>query len=166
MPNPTNGSDMQRKDHRFLPLDELRSLVGHETGVSDWLTITQQQVNAFADITGDWQFIHVDPEAAAETPFGTTIAHGFLTMSLMSWFGAGPRPRIVGQVRSVNYGLDRIRFVSPVPIGSRIRGRFALAELEELKPNEITTHWDVTVEVEGSERPAVVARWLNRAFLA
>lgn len=159
-------SQLSPKEHRFLPLDELRGLVGQETGVSEWLTIDQAHIDAFADVTGDWQFIHVDEERAAATPFGTTIAHGFLTMSLLSWFGAGPRPRIEGQIRSVNYGLDKVRFVGPVPSGSRVRARFVLAEFDERTANEVTTHWDVTVEVEGSERPAVVARWLNRAYLA
>lgn len=156
---------LQPREHRFVSLDTMRSLVGSETGVSDWITVEQADIDAFADLTGDWQFLHVDPERAAETPFGTTIAHGFLTMSLLSWMGAGPRPRLEGTKRSVNYGFDRLRFVGPVPSGSRIRGRFVLADVAEDKPGEITTHWDVTIEVEDHDRPALVGRWLNRAWL-
>ncbi len=156
---------LQPREHRFVSLDEMRSLVGVETGVSEWVTIEQTDIDAFADLTGDWQFIHVDPERAAETPFGTTIAHGFLTMSLLSWMGAGPRPRLAGTLRSVNYGFDRLRFVGPVPSGSRIRGRFVLADVIETDGGEVTTHWDVTVEVDDAERPALVARWLNRAWI-
>ena len=151
---------------RYVPLEALKGMVGEEVGVSDWLTIRQEQVNAFADLTADHQFIHVDPErAAAETPFGGTIAHGFLTLSLLTWFAGGTRPRIVGTKHSVNYGLDRVRFVAPVPVGARVRGRFRLTRLEEDGPGEITQHYTVTVELEGADRPALVAEWITRAYL-
>ena len=158
------------KEHGHVALEALRARVGEEIGVSDWLTIGQDRIDAFADLCGDHQFIHIDPERAAETPFGGTIAHGFLTLSLLTWFAAGVRPRIEGTRHSVNYGLDRLRFVAPVPAGSRVRGRFRLTSLEERVPGEVTQHYEVTVEIEGSEvesggRPALVADWITRAYL-
>ncbi|MFK7942867.1 MAG: MaoC family dehydratase [Paracoccaceae bacterium] len=153
------------RDHRYVSLDKLRGMVGTETGVSDWTVIGQDRIDAFADLTGDHQFIHVDPEAAAETPMGTTIAHGFYTLSLLSYLGMGPRPRLQGVKHSVNYGIDKLRFVAPVPSGARVRARFVLAELEERKPGELTMHYDVTVEVEDQDRPALVCRWLARSYM-
>ena len=155
---------------RYLPLAELRALVGKETGVSDWLAVGQDRIDAFADLCGDHQFIHVDPARAAATPMGGTVAHGFLTLSLLSYLAAGARPRVEGTRRSVNYGFDRLRFVAPVPAGARIRARFALAALDETRPGEVSLAWDVAVEVEGSEiarggRPALAARWLTRSYL-
>ena len=152
-------------DQRHVPLEALRARVGEEIGVSDWLTIGQDRIDAFADLCGDHQFIHVDPERAAETPFGGTIAHGFLTLSLLTWFARGVRPRIESTRHSVNYGLDRLRFVAPVPAGARVRGRFRLTSLEERVPGEVTQHYEVTVEIEGAERPALVADWITRAYL-
>ena len=152
-------------EHRYVSLDQMRELVGREAGVSDWLEIGQDRIDAFAEITGDRQFIHIDPLRAADTPIGGTIAHGFYTLSLISWLGIGARPRLRGTVRMVNYGLDRVRFVAPVPSGARIRARFVLASLAETRPNEITQGWDVTVEVEGAARPAIAARWITRAYL-
>ena len=153
------------KEHRFVALDVLRGMVGHETGVSDWVAIGQDRIDAFADLCGDHQFIHTDPARAANTPMGGTIAHGFHTLALLSYLGMGARPRLDGIRHSVNYGIDRLRFVAPVPSGARIRARFVLAELEERKPGEITTAYDVTVEIEGGDRPALVCRWLSRAYL-
>ena len=153
------------REHVYLPLDALRGLVGQDVGVSDWLTIDQDRIDAFADLCGDHQFIHVDPERAAATPFGGTIAHGFYTLSLLTYFAQGVRPRIEGTRHSVNYGLDRLRFVAPVKAGSRIRGRFRLTRLDESKPGEVTQHWEVTVEIEGGERPALAADWVTRAYL-
>ncbi|HSF95579.1 MAG TPA: MaoC family dehydratase [Thermohalobaculum sp.] len=153
------------KDHVFVTLEALRALEGREVGVSDWLAVGQAQIDAFADLCGDHQFIHVDPERAAATPFGGTIAHGFYTLSLLTHFAQGVRPRIEGTKHSVNYGLDRLRFVAPVKAGSRIRGRFRLAGLDERRPGEITQRWEATVEIEGGDRPALVADWLTRAYL-
>ena len=150
---------------RHVSLDEMRALVGREAGVSDWLTIGQDRIDAFADLCGDHQFIHVDPERAARTPIGGTVAHGFLTLSLLSYLAAGARPRIEGTVRAVNYGFDRLRFTAPVPAGARIRARFVLAALDESRPGEVSLTWDVTVEVEGQARPALAARWLTRSYL-
>ena len=153
------------KEHVFIALADLESCIGDEIGVSDWLTIDQPMIDAFADLCGDHQFIHVDPARAAKTPFGGTIAHGFMTLSLLTWFGAGVRPRIKGTRHSVNYGFDRLRFVAPVPSGARIRGRFRLAKLDQRVPGEVTQHYQVTVEIEGSDRPALIADWLSRAYL-
>ena len=150
---------------RHLPLGEMRALIGQEVGVSDWLGLDQDRIDAFADLCGDHQFIHVDPARAAQTPMGGTVAHGFLTLSLLSYLAAGARPRIEGTVRSVNYGFDRLRFVAPVPAGARIRARFTLAALDEPRPGEVALIWDVTVDVEGQDRPALVARWLTRSYL-
>lgn len=149
----------------YLSLDALRALQGREAGVSDWLEITQPMIDRFADLCGDHQFIHVDPVRAVQTPFGGTIAHGFLTLSLLTWFAQGARPRIEGTRHSVNYGFDRLRFVAPVPAGSRIRGRFRLTQLEERVAREITQHWEATVEIEGAERPALIADWVIRSYL-
>jgi acyl dehydratase len=153
------------EEHIYVPLEMLRTQVGEEIGVSDWLTIGQDRIDAFADLCGDHQFIHVDPERAAATPFSGTIAHGFLTVSLITWFAAGVRPWIEGTKHGVNYGFDRLRFVAPVPVGSRLRGRLRLTSLEERARGEITQHYEVTVEIEGQERPALVADWITRAYL-
>jgi len=141
-------------------LDELRSLTGQEIGVSDWTPVTQDMINRFADVTGDHQWIHVDVERARrETPFGSTIAHGFLTVSLLAELS-----RQTIEVRGdfkmrINYGFNKLRFVSPVPAGSRIRARFTPQKVTD---NEVT--WLVTVEVEGRDKPALVAEWLGRYY--
>lgn len=147
-------------------LDELRGMVGTEIGVSRWITVDQDMINRFADVTDDHQFIHLDPvRAKAETPFGGAVAHGFLTLSLLSTMIYEAGPALKGIASSVNYGFDRIRFISPVLSGSRIRGRFFLAELDESKPGEVTYRQDVTVEIEGADKPALVARWIGRVYL-
>ncbi|MBR9652896.1 MaoC family dehydratase [Thalassovita aquimarina] len=147
-----------------LSREDFEALLGKEMGVSDWFSVTQDQINQFADCTHDHQYIHVDPEAAAQTPFGTTIAHGFLTLSLLSAM-VYQMPSIEGIVMGVNYGFDRVRFISPVKVGSRVRGRFVLSKFEELKPGEFQTTMDVTVEIEGQEKPALVAQWLGRRYM-
>jgi len=142
---------------------ELANYAGKEVGISDWLEVSQDRINEFAEATEDRQWIHIDPErAASESPFKTTIAHGFLTLSLLSVLA---RHAIsVGGVRmGINYGLNRVRFVSPVPAGARIRGRFTLATLEEIKGGVQST-WNVTVEREGSDKPCCVAEWLVRYY--
>jgi acyl dehydratase len=141
----------------------LRARVGQELGTSDWLEITQDRIAAFADATGDHQWIHVDPQrAAAEGPFGTTIAHGFLTLSLIS--SLMRETLSIGGLRmTINYGLNRVRFVSPVPRGSRIRVHLVLAAVEEVA-DAVQATWAVTVEREGSARPALVAEWLVRYY--
>jgi acyl dehydratase len=142
---------------------QLAEYVGREVATSDWLEVSQERINQFAEATEDRQWIHVDPERAArESPFKETIAHGFLTLSLLSELGK--RAMLVAGVRmGINYGLNRVRFVSPLPAGSRIRGRFTLAAVEEIKGGVQAT-WSVTVEREGSEKPSCVAEWLVRYY--
>jgi acyl dehydratase len=141
----------------------LRQRVGHEVAVSDWLEVSQKRIDRFAEATEDRQWIHTDPERAArESPFKETIAHGFLTLSLLSELGK--LALSVGGVRmGINYGLNRVRFVRPVPAGSRIRGRFRLLKLEEIKGGVQAT-WDVTVERESGDKPCCVAEWLVRYY--
>jgi len=141
-------------------LDELRTLIGQEAGVSDWTAVTQEMINRFAELTGDDQWIHVDVERARnETPFGTTIAHGFLTVSLLSNLSRQAMDVRGNFKMRINYGFNRLRFVSPVPAGSRIRAHFSPQKVTE---NEVT--WQVTVELEGQEKPALVAEWLGRFY--
>jgi acyl dehydratase len=142
---------------------EYEALLGKEMGVSSWYDITQDRIDQFADCTEDWQFIHVDPEKAKQTPFGTTIAHGFLTLSMLSAM-VYEMPSIEGVVMGVNYGMNKVRFVSPVPVGSRVRGRFVLTDFTEIRPGEVQTTTTVTVEIEGQEKPALVAEWLGRRY--
>jgi acyl dehydratase len=144
-------------------LDALRTLVGQDLGAGGWVTVTQEQINAFADTTGDHQWIHVDPDRAArETPFGTTIAHGFLTLSLVS--SLLREVVFVSGVRmSINYGLNRVRFVSPVPAGSRIRAQVSLGALNDVEGGVQAT-WNVIVEREGGEKPCLAAEWLVRYY--
>ncbi|BDC48528.1 nodulation protein NodN [Bryobacterales bacterium F-183] len=148
-----------------MTLAELRDRVGTEVGVSDWLTVSQETIRQFADATGDHQWIHLDVERAkAESPFGTTIAHGFLTMSLLVQLMADAVPMEEPCKLSVNYGFNRLRFVSPVPAGSRIRVRAVLTSLKDLDA-AVEFTWGITVEIEGREKPAVVAEWLSRRYL-
>lgn len=147
-------------------LSDLRQHIGDEIGLSPWMTIDQAMIDGFAELTDDHQYIHVDPERArAETPFGGTIAHGFLTLSLLSRMAYGALPSIDGSVMGVNYGFDKIRFLAPVPTGSRVRGRFRLAELDERRPGEVTSTYEVQIEIEGQEKPALAAIWLTRSYL-
>lgn len=146
-----------------LTLDEMRALVGKEMGVSSWYEIDQKRIDTFADVTEDWQFIHVDPDAAAKTPFGTTIAHGFLTLSMLSAM-VYEMPVLEGVAMGVNYGFDKVRFLSPVPVGSRIRGRFVLSKLDESKPGFVTSYTAVSVEIEGQDKPALAADWIGRRY--
>lgn len=149
-----------------VTVSELAARVGEEIGRSPWITVDQAMIDGFADLTDDHQFIHVDPERArVETPFGGTIAHGFLTLSLLAPMAHAAQPRIEGLAMSVNFGFDRIRFLSPVREGARVRGIFRLKALEERAPGEITVTWEVTVEIEGAEKPALYAEWINRRYL-
>lgn len=144
-------------------LKQLAGLVGHEVAVSDWLVVTQDRIDAFANATDDHQWIHVDAaRARAEGPFGATIAHGFLTLSLLS-----PLMRdaisVDGLSMTLNYGLNRVRFVAPVPSGARIRARIALANLADMGDSTQAT-WNITIEREGGEKPCVVAEWIVRYY--
>jgi acyl dehydratase len=147
----------------FQDLSELSALVGQDVAVSDWLTITQEQVNLFADATGDHQWIHVDPERARAGPFGGPIAHGFLTLSLIPKFFESSMT-ILNTRMGVNYGLNRVRFTSPVPVGSRLRAHMKLLACEPIANNGMQMTWQVTVEIEGSDKPACVAESLVRRY--
>jgi acyl dehydratase len=147
------------------PLEEIRDRVGQEIGVSGWLEMTQQRIDEFADSTEDRQFIHIDPEAAARTPFGTTIAHGFLSLSMLSPMAAEVMLIPDSTKMAVNYGLDRVRFIAPVKSGKRIRGRFRLDSVEEKAPGQLLFRHTVTVEIEGEEKPALTAEWLGLLFV-
>ncbi|MCA1410487.1 MaoC family dehydratase [Bradyrhizobium sp. NBAIM20] len=148
-----------------VTLEAYQAMVGKEIGVSSWHLIDQPRIDSYADVIEDHQFIHVDPERAKkETAFGTTIAHGFLTMSLLSIMSYEVMPVIAGTTMGVNYGFDRLRFISPVRSGKRVRGRFVLAEAKLRKPNELQSRTNVTVEIEGEDKPALVADWLGLIY--
>ena len=145
--------------------DEIRSKAGHEVGVSSWIVVDQARIDAFADATEDRQFIHTDPAAAAQTVFGGTIAHGFLSLSLLSRMGAEAMLVPDSLRMAINYGLDRVRFLAPVKAGSRVRGRFTLDSVEEKAPGQILMRHIVTVEIEGEDKPALTAVWLGLMFV-
>ena len=146
-------------------LDLLQAQIG-QTWHSEWLIVDQPMIDRFADATGDHQFIHIDPVAAAATPFGGTVAHGFLTLSLLPrLLATADRPPISGIRMGVNYGLDQARFVAPVRSGSRIRGAFTLDTIEEKRPGQFQQALSCTIEIEGGDKPALVATWLGQFFL-
>jgi acyl dehydratase len=140
---------------------DLPALIGQEIGVSRWFEIDQARIDAFADVTEDRQFIHVDPEAARATPFGGTIAHGFLTLSLASAMSYDAVKPLEGSVMGVNYGFDRLRFLAPVPAGSRVRGRFRLLAADDKGDGRWLLKHELTVEIDGSDKPALIAEWLS-----
>jgi acyl dehydratase len=146
-------------------LDEIRAMAGQEVGVSGWLLVDQARIDAFADATDDRQFIHIDPASASQTPFGGTIAHGFLTLSLLSRMGGEAMVLPPGLRMVVNYGLDRIRFLAPVHSGKRIRGRFTLDSIEDKAPGQVLLRHAVTVDIEDQDKPALTAQWLTLLIL-
>lgn len=147
----------------FTGVDDLRSAVGTQIGTSDWATVEQDRIDTFADATGDHQWIHVDPERAKDGPFGATIAHGFLTLSLLSTL-AGQTYQVENVKMGVNYGLNKVRFTSPVAVGAKIRAVVDLVDVSDVAGGvQLTTK--VTIEIEGSERPALVAEWLTRQYV-
>jgi acyl dehydratase len=146
-------------------IEEVSARIGTEIGVSDWILIDQDRIDAFAAVTEDPQFIHIDPEAAAKTPFGGTVAHGFLTLSLLSRMAADAMFRPEGVKMGVNYGFERVRFMAPVRSGKRVRGRFRLERFEEKKPGQWQFVHNVTVEIEGEDKPALVADWIGLIFV-
>ena len=156
-------TEAQTQPQTVVAFDEVKNLVGKSLGHSAWREITQEQVNTFADATDDHQWIHVDPERAAEGPFGAPIAHGFLTLSLLipMWSELFD---VTGVKTKVNYGLDKVRFTSPVTVGSRIRMQITVKEVSEVKGNGLHLVADGTIEIEGQERPAVVATFLSRFY--
>ena len=145
-------------------VEEIAAKVGQEVGVSDWILVDQARIDAFAEDTEDRQFIHVDPEAAARTPFGGTIAHGFLTLSLLSRMAADAMHRPENIKMGVNYGFEKVRFLAPVRAGRRVRGRFVLASFEEKRPGQYQFTHQVTVEIEGEDKPALIAEWIGLIF--
>jgi acyl dehydratase len=150
---------------RVASMPEVAMHMGAELGVSRWFEITQERIDAFAAVTEDEFFIHTDPERArAAAPYGGTIAQGFLTASLIAAMAYDAVPRVEGADRAVNYGFDRLRFVSPVPSGSRVRGRFKLTGMQIDKPGEVTLSLQVTVEIADKDRPALVADWITRQY--
>jgi acyl dehydratase len=148
-------------------VEQLKGLVGQETRVGDWHTVTQEEINAFAEATGDHQWIHVDPERAKNGPFGGTIAHGFWTLSAAPFImrgGQGIQVKLPSRM-GINYGLNRVRFINPVPVGKRIRGRAKLVSVDEVQPNVIQQISEITVEIEGETKPAMVAESITRMYL-
>lgn len=151
---------------KSITLDELLAAIGQETGVSPWRTVTQTMIDQFADATDDHQFIHCDPRRAeTETPFGGTIAHGFLSLSLLSAFSFETLPGVEGADMGINHGFDEVRFVAPIKTGARIRARFKLADVKVRPSGWIQIANDVTIEIENSIKPALTARWLTLTFI-
>ena len=153
-------------DRTITTVDELKEFVGQELSVGQWVEITQERVNQFADVTGDHQYIHVDPERASKTFFGGTIAHGYLTLSLLPLLGKdreGVRVDLGGKM-AVNYGVDRVRFPAPVPVGKRVRMRSKLLEVNEISDSCVQMKYQQTVEVEGQDKPGCVAETLSRIY--
>ncbi|MEZ5894664.1 MAG: MaoC family dehydratase [Parvularculaceae bacterium] len=150
---------------QFISPDKIAEYIGKEIGVSDWVLIDQERINQFADVTEDHQFIHIDPEAAKKTPFGTTIAHGFLTLSMLSKLASGSVVVLEGIKMGVNYGFEKVRFVAPVKSGKRIRGRFTLMAADSKVPGQWSLKYAVKVEIEGEDKPALIAEWLTMQFV-
>jgi acyl dehydratase len=146
-------------------LTNIKNRIGEEVGVSSWILVDQARIDIFAKATDDFQFIHVDAEAASRMPFGGTIAHGFLILSLLSAMGAEAMIVPEGCKMAINYGLDRVRFLAPVACGSRVRGRFTLDSVEEKAAGQILLKHSVNVEIEGGKRPALSATWLALVML-
>lgn len=151
---------------RTVPAAELADHVGEELGITEWLTIDQDRIDAFADATLDHQFIHVDPELAKQTPWGTTIAHGFLTLSLLSHFQFATMLAPENMVMAVNYGIDRVRFLEPVRVGSRVRARSRLVEVTEKGAGRWLLKMETAIEIEGIDKPALVAEPLTMFITA
>ncbi|MGB7404324.1 MAG: MaoC family dehydratase [Pacificimonas sp.] len=149
---------------KTLSKDDFLALGGESLGTSDWIEVTQERINQFADATGDHQFIHIDEEAAKQTPFGGTIAHGFLSLSLIAGMSFNVAPAIEGAKMGVNYGIDKLRFMSPVKSGKRVRGHFKMAEVKERGKGIIQAVYDVEVEIEGEDKPALKLNWINLMY--
>ncbi|MEP1230595.1 MAG: MaoC family dehydratase [Litorimonas sp.] len=150
---------------KIIKTADLPSLVGTEIGVTDWMEIDQERVNVFADVTDDHQFIHVDPDKAKMSAFGGPIAHGFLTLSLLSKFAETAGFAIEGAQMGLNYGFEKIRFLAPVKVGQKIRGRFTLQSIDEKRPGQYLFTYGVIVEIDGEDKPALVADWMGMQFV-
>jgi len=151
---------------KTIKRDEVASYAGYESEPTDWFEVKQEQINQFADCTLDHQFIHVDPAKAKETPFGTTIAHGFLSLSMLSHFSEQFGLVIEGVYMGVNYGFDSVRFISPVKVNSRIRAHAKVIEIIEKNPGQFMSKTEVTVEIEGEQKPALKAVWIGMQMVA
>jgi acyl dehydratase len=158
---PDAGQAGPRRRLAALDLPAYRALIGREIGASGWHRIDQAMIDAFAELTFDQQFIHVDPVRAGATPLGGTVAHGFLALSLLSHFAHQVVPPVAGSVMSVNYGIEKLRFLAPVRAGARVRGCFKVLDLRERRPGEWLLVLDVRVEIEGGDKPALIAEWLG-----
>jgi acyl dehydratase len=158
------GANMQGPT-RTMTLDEISAYVGKEIGVSDWFLLDQNRINQFADITEDHMFLHVNPEAAAATPFGGTIAHGLLTLSMMPVMAYQAVPGVSGTKMGVNYGYNKVRFMAPVRSGKRIRGRFGVKALEPQSGGRMQIVHDCTIEIEGESKPALAAEWITMVWM-
>jgi acyl dehydratase len=146
--------------------EEMFALKGKDIGSSDWMLIDQDRVNKFADATDDHQFIHIDPERAKMTPFGQTIAHGFLSLSLLPVLTAkADLPRLDGVKMGVNYGGNKTRFIAPVKVGKRVRGHFKMLDIEEKRPGQFQQTLEFTLEIEGEDKPALMAEWVTQFFI-
>ncbi len=150
---------------RALPVADYLALKGTDLGFSEWIEVDQARIDAFAEVTGDHQFIHVNPELAKQTPFGSTIAHGYLTLSLLSRMAYDVMPGIEGTKMGVNYGLNSLRFLAPVKSGKRVRGAFRMADVTERSPGVIQSTVEVKVEIEGEDKPALAAEWVTLAYI-
>lgn len=147
-------------------IDEMKAMVGQTLGTSEWVLVDQDMINKFADATGDHQFIHVNAEMAKMTPFGQTIAHGFLTLSLLPMLTATAKmPHLDNIKMGVNYGSDKLRFLAPVKSGKRVRAHFKLMAFDEKRPGQIQQMQEVTVEIEGEDKPALICEWISQTFV-
>ncbi len=150
----------------IVTIDEMKAMTGQPIGTSEWLTVSQEMIDKFADATGDHQFIHIDVEKAKLTPFGGTIAHGFLSLSLMPVLTQmTDMPRLDGIKMGVNYGGNKVRFLAPVRSGKRVRGHFKLLEIEEKRPGQFQQTIEYTLEIEGEDKPALIAEWISQFFI-
>ncbi|TNE34871.1 MAG: MaoC family dehydratase [Alphaproteobacteria bacterium] len=150
---------------KTISKEEFLNSVGTEYGPGEWFKVDQDRIDLFAKATDDYQFIHVDPEKAKETPFGTTIAHGFLSLSLLAALVPQVQPKPENVKMGINYGLDKLRFLQPVKVGSEIRVRVKMLSVDEKRPGQILAKTEVTVEIKGEEKPALIAEWLGMTFL-
>ena len=148
----------------ILNRNNMKESIGADMGTTEWFLIDQDRINAFADCTEDRQFIHVDPENAAKTPFGSTIAHGFLSLSMLSYFAASVGCAFENMLMGINYGFDKVRFLAPVKVNKRVRARARLLDVQEKKPGHFLIKQEVTIEIEGETTPALIAEWLTMAI--
>ena len=144
-----------------ISIEQITAFQGYQAPPTDWHIVTQQQIDQFADCTLDHQFIHVDPEKAKQSPFGSTIAHGFLTLSMLSHFAEAFMPTIEGCYMGINSGFDKIRFLHPVPVNSKVRAHATVESIEQTKPGQYRLQTDISVEIEGIDTPALIAKWVS-----